>query len=298
MSVRIRRVQDHERSVAGLGLVAVGALVVVLLAACSGTERPTLTAPPTTVPGLADPSPLTNPEATVAPLVTDTRATDAVDAGDAADPAPAADASDPGVDTAGGPSGGPAGGDGTADPRAATVAMTEVTVPSIPLPDLLLGDEVAATVPGATPVPAGEPGSGALDVVAAAAAEQDQQAELALLETRRFVRGEQRTWLSDDPGGPRVYASVYEFAEPSGARAYLVDGREHLEARGAGTWSVATVGGATGFTQTDPAGSFVAHGVVFTRDRWFFLVVGGGTDVDTVSALAAAQEQRFLTLSA
>ena len=165
-------------------------------------------------------------------------------------------------------------------------------MPSIPLEDLLLADEVPAAVAGVAVVPEGGPGSGPLDVVAAAAAEQDQQAEQALLETRRFVAGRQRRWATADPTGPLAYVLVYEFADRAGAAAYLVDGREHLAARNAALWTVAGVDGATGFTQSD--GGFTAHGVAFSRDRWFFLVQGTGPGVDpgVVGGLAAAQAAR------
>jgi hypothetical protein len=168
----------------------------------------------------------------------------------------------------------------------------------VPLDDLLLGDEVPAALAGTAAVPDGAVGSGPLDLAAAAAAEQDQQAERALLETRRFVRGQERTWTAADPSGPRAYVLVYEFADAAGAAAYLVDGREHLAARNASLWTVAGVDGATGFTQSD--GGFTAQGVAFSRGPWFFLVVanGPGVDAGVASRLAAAQATRAVDLGA
>jgi hypothetical protein len=276
MSARLRRVRQLERSVSRVGVLVVLAALIVVAAACSGSDRPSLS--PTTVddgPGAGvtttaprSPSIVADPPPTDAP-------TDA--------PTAAASASAPAAATAPAPA-----------PQDAPAGPTTDTAPeaSVRLEDVLLGDEVPAALPGATAVPDGEPGSGPLDVVAAAAAEQDQQAEQALLETRRFVRGRQRTWTTADPSGARALAVVYEFADAAGAAAYVVDGREHLAARNASLWTVAGVDGATGFTQSD--GGFTAHGVAFARDRWFFLVVASGPGVDpgVVGGLAAAQAVR------
>jgi hypothetical protein len=285
MSARLRRVRQLERTVGRLGLLAVATALVVVAAACSGSDRPTLSATTiddgpgagvtTTVPPspsiVADPP---RPELAEPAAPTGSAGPADADAG----PGPAA------------PAPGPAPKAHAPDPA------PEAAVAPIPLDELLLADEVPAVVAGAAVVPDGAPGSGPLDVEAAAAAEQDQQAEQALLETRRFVHGRERTWTTADPTGARAYALVYEFADRAGAAAYLVDGREHLAARNATFWTVAGIDGATGFTQTDGGGpaAFTAQGVAFSRDRWFFLVVAGGPGVDAgvVSALAADQAAR------
>jgi hypothetical protein len=280
MSQRLGRVRSLERSVGRLGLAVVAVALVVIVAACSGPDRPSLSA--ATAPA-ADAGATT----TVPPspsIVVDPPPGATVTA-----PTTAAGATSDTAGGATGPSTGPSAGP-------STTAAPEVAVAPIPLDVLLLGDEVPAAITGTAAVPDGTAGSGPLDVVAAAAAEQDQQAEQALLETRRFVAGRQRTWESEDPSGPRAYAVVYEFADTAGAAAYLVDGREHLAARSASLWTPAGVDGGTGFTQSDGAGAdaFVAHGVAFSRDRWFFLVVAGGPGVDpgTVGTLAAEQSAR------
>jgi hypothetical protein len=269
MSARLGRVRRLERPVGRLGLVVVAAALVAVAAACSGSDRPTLTA--TTIddgPGAGATTSIPPSPAIVA------------------DPAPAAATAAPPATAAAAPAAG-------TDTAAETAPEARV-----PLDDLLLGDEVTAALPGAAAVLDGAAGSGPLDLAAAAAAEQDQQAERALLETRRFVRGHERTWTAADPSGPRAYALVYEFADTGGAAAYLVDGREHLAARNASLWTVAGLDGATGFTQSD--GGFTAQGVAFSRGPWFFLVVanGPGVDAGVVSSLAAAQSDRAAGLGA
>ena len=134
---------------------------------------------------------------------------------------------------------------------------------------------------------------GPLDLAAAAAAEADTPAERALLETRHFRRGHARGWRG--PDGQVGYASVYEFASPGDAQAYLVDGVTTIEGRGARVYDVATPTGGRGFSQAgQPAagqGSTVSHGVVFVDGARFFLVFVSGTDssVDVTLAAEAAR---------
>ena len=117
---------------------------------------------------------------------------------------------------------------------------------------------------------------GALDLAEAAAVEPDSSAERALLETRRFRVGHARAWRAAD--GQLAYTAVYEFASPPDAAAYLLDGFEHLEARGARSYAVDVVAGAKGFSDAGEGedGSQVSHGVAFVRGSRFFLVVWAG----------------------
>lgn len=130
---------------------------------------------------------------------------------------------------------------------------------------------------------------GPLDLAAAAAAERDTPAERALLETRDFRRGHARAWRGT--GGQVGYASVYEFASPEDAAAYLVDGVTTIEARGARVYDVAQPAGGRGFSQAGQAaageGSTVSHGVVFVDGARFFLVFVSGNDSSVDPTLAA-----------
>jgi len=151
------------------------------------------------------------------------------------------------------------------------------------LADLLLDE----TLPGFV-----DAGGDVLDLDAAAAAESDPEAERALLETRRFVRGVDRRFTNADE--EVVFLLAYEFAEAEGAAAYLVDGTETLLARGAEAFEVPEVDGARGFTTREDA--FVAHAVAFTRgERWFLVLVGsevGTRTADEARQLAAEQAAR------
>jgi len=132
-----------------------------------------------------------------------------------------------------------------------------------------------------------------LDLAGAAALEEDTAAERSLLETRGFVRGTSRAWRNDDRDVALV--TLYEFADASGAAAYLADGAEHLQARGAQTFDVADLPEALGFTQVDETseGAFTGHGIAFTRGNRYVLVVVGssssGVSTDDARRLAAAQ---------
>jgi hypothetical protein len=134
---------------------------------------------------------------------------------------------------------------------------------------------------------------GPLDLAAAAAAERDTPAERALLETRHFRRGHARAWRG--PDGQVGYASVYEFATPADAAAYLVDGITTIEARGARIYDVAepAPAGGKGFSQVAQAGagtaSTVSHGVVFVDGTRFFLVFVSADDSASVDPTLAAR---------
>ena len=132
-----------------------------------------------------------------------------------------------------------------------------------------------------------------LDLAGAAALEEDTAAERSLLETRGFVRGTSRAWRNDDRDVALV--TLYEFADAAGAAAYLADGAEHLQARGAQTFDVADLPEALGFTQVDETseGAFTGHGVAFARGNRYVLVVVGssssGVTTDDARRLAVAQ---------
>jgi hypothetical protein len=140
--------------------------------------------------------------------------------------------------------------------------------------DALLPDD---PLPGFTRVPDGTRGAGPLDLEAAAAAEQDVQAERAVLQTRRFRRGVARVWTGPDGDADTVYVAIYEFADAAGASAYLEDGRELLEARRVTEFPV-DLPGAFGFTQVDESGAdpFAGHAVALTSGSRYALVVVGG----------------------
>lgn len=153
--------------------------------------------------------------------------------------------------------------DDTVPPSTTTPTSTPETAT---LDDLLLDGTFAGFVRDDEAV-----GAGPMDLEAAARAEADVDAERALLETRGYVRGTSRAWVA--PGDDVAYLAVYEFATPEGAAAYLVDGAEHLEARGAERFDVPGIEGAAGFTTTEP--NFTAHAVTFTRGtRWFLVLLG------------------------
>jgi hypothetical protein len=151
------------------------------------------------------------------------------------------------------------------------------------LPDVLL--------PGWTKAP-DDPAKhlGPLDLAAAASAEQDEMAERSVLETRHFQRGHARGWRG--PDGQVGYASVYEFATPEDATAYLGDGIITISARDARVYDVDSPAGAKGFSQAARGESgTVSHGVVFVRGNRFVLVFvsGGDSKVDPGDAAAAAR---------
>lgn len=182
----------------------------------------------------------------------------------------------------------------TDDERGGTGALElepETTTTTTPahtaLADLLLADP-----PEGFTTTSDEP----LDLEAAVAAEQDTEAERALLETRSFERGWSRSWTND--ADEVVYAAVYDFAGAQDALLYLEDGTQTLTARGADTFEVPDVEGARGFTtvEEDANGTFTAHAVAFTRgDRWFLVLVGSagsGASPDLARQLAATQDAR------
>ena len=162
-----------------------------------------------------------------------------------------------------------------------------------PVPDQGLGGSLPEDVlPGFERV-ADDPARrlGPLDLRTAAAIEEDEPAERALLETRRFQRGQARAWRG--PGeGQLAYASVYEFASPADAAAYLADGLTTIEARGARVYPVEAPAGGRGFSQAERAtgtsGSTVSHGVVVTVGARFALVFVTSRDSSLGPADASA----------
>ena len=134
---------------------------------------------------------------------------------------------------------------------------------------------------------------GPLDLAAAAAGAGEPSARRALLASRHFRRGHARGWRG--PDGQVGYASVYEFASPADASAYLVDGTTTIEARGARVYDVAAPAGGKGFSQAgqraEGEASTLSHGVVFVDGSRFFLVFVSGNDssVDPTVAAEAAR---------
>lgn len=139
-------------------------------------------------------------------------------------------------------------------------------------------------------------GTGPMDLERAAAAEQDIEAERAVLTTRGFEEGFSRGFQADDGG--IVLLQVYRFGDADGAAAYLLDGAEHLLGRGATPYDVAPLAGALGFTDVD--GDFEGHGVTLSVGRHHVLVVVGGPPgsrtADDARAVALAQHEHLLTL--
>jgi hypothetical protein len=173
-----------------------------------------------------------------------------------------------------------------------TVSPTTTSTPPTPelraMDDLLLDD----ALPGFHRDDAAV-GAGPLDLEAAARAEADVAAERSVLETRGFVRGLSRAWIG--PDDEVAYVAVYAFARADGAAAYLVDGMEHVLARGATSFPVAGIAGARGFTTVDDLGT--THAVVFTvGPRWVLVLVGspsGTKTTDDAVGLASAQAARL-----
>jgi len=168
-------------------------------------------------------------------------------------------------------------------------------VSDTPIAGVPLDDELDAVLIDEPPVgfePVNRPGvTGPLDLEAAAAAEPDVSAERALLETRGFRRGHARAWRHAD--GTSLFALVYEFEDPPGARAYRRDGLVTLEGFGARRFDVHGIAGARGFTQIEAEDGATSHAITFTRGSRFFLVFARSdrSDVtpDDARALAVAQ---------
>ena len=161
------------------------------------------------------------------------------------------------------------------------------------MPDQGLGDALPAELlAGFTRVP-DDPARrlGPLDLAAAASAEADRPAERSALETRHFRGGQARAWRAED--GRVAYASVYEFASPADAAAYLADGLTTIEARGARLYDIGPPPlGGRAFSQAGQAASgsasTVSHGVVFTRGARFYLVFVSANDSSVDPADAAS----------
>lgn len=164
----------------------------------------------------------------------------------------------------------------TLEPRTTTTTTPEDTA----LAELLLME----TLPGFDVV-----AEAVLDLDDAAALEQDEVAERALLETRGFVRGASRTWSG--PNEDVAFVTAYELGSPEQAEVYLIDGAEQLTARGASTFEVPDIDGGFGFTTEED--EFVAHAVAFARDALWFLVLVGSVDgsraMEEAISLAADQ---------
>jgi hypothetical protein len=121
-------------------------------------------------------------------------------------------------------------------------------------------------------VDTGAKATGTLDINAAVAAESDQQAERALLETRHFEAGYARAFTN---GEVDAYMAVYDFRNADDARLYAQDGIINLTGKGAGIYEIAEIPGAQGFSQSTNADTrpAVVHGVVFAKGDRFVLVL-------------------------
>jgi hypothetical protein len=172
------------------------------------------------------------------------------------------------------------------EPETSTTTTPEDTA----VTELLLDETLPGFVPGDVAV---------LDLEAAAQQEQDVEAERALLSTRHFERGASRAWASGDDV---AYVAAYRFAGAEDATAYLADGQETIEARGATPFAVPEVPGALGFTTIEESadGVFTTYAVAFTRGPlWFLVLVGSpGSErtAEEARALAIAQSGRAVAL--
>lgn len=203
--------------------------------------------------------------------------------------APAADGSTPGSSAAGEEEDGPTSGSLELEPSTTTTTTPEdLALSSLLLEDLpMTGFDRADDVLGAGP----------LDLDAAAAAETDVAAERALLSAQGFERGASRAWV--EPGQDVVYLAVYEFETAKGASAYLAEGGENLLSRGATTFDVPELEGASGFTTVEESseGTFTAHAVAFASGRrWALALVGSPTSTrtqDDARSVAVVQATRL-----
>lgn len=120
-------------------------------------------------------------------------------------------------------------------------------------------------------VDTGAKATGSLDLNAAVAAEPDQAAERALLETRHFEAGYARSFTN---GATDVYMTVYDFKGAADAKFYAADGVINLTGKGASIYDIPDIPGAQGFSQGTNADSkpAVIHGVVFPKADRFVLV--------------------------
>jgi hypothetical protein len=176
----------------------------------------------------------------------------------------------------------------TTTTRAATTTSTAVAPE--PLDEVLAAVLIDVAPSGYEPVD-GAAGEGALDLAAAAHQSNDETAERALLETRRFVRGYQRRW---GHGDDLILARVLQFAGPAEAAAYMQDGLITLDGFGAVRFDVPGVDGAAAFSlvSEDAEGGHVSHGTAFTRgDRFFLVVVTGSADLTPDDARSLASQQ-------
>jgi hypothetical protein len=189
---------------------------------------------------------------------------------------------------------------GTSEPEAETTTSTAPATPQTETLARLMVDDV---LPGFTRVGRDDRRfvTGPLDLEAAAREERDVEAERSLLQTRHFVAGEQGAWTN--PDDDVVVVTLYRFATPGDAAAYLADGREAVEARAVQPFAVPDIPGAFGFTSVDDRGDvpFTAHAVAFTNGDVYALVNVGsnrsGPTPDEARQIAAAQAAK-LTASA
>jgi hypothetical protein len=165
--------------------------------------------------------------------------------------------------------------DRSSNSKAASPVITASTAPSpttVPqeAPFAALATVVPETLDGYE-IDTGAKATGSLNMDAAVAAESDQSAERALLETRSFEAGYGRAFTN---GETDVYMTVYDFETADDARLYAADGIINLTGKGASIYDVPEIAGAQGFSQATNADSrpAVVHGVVFSKNDRFVLI--------------------------
>ncbi|MEO7804855.1 MAG: hypothetical protein ABIS70_10150 [Actinomycetota bacterium] len=187
----------------------------------------------------------------------------------------------------------------TSKPRPLPVASTFAAVCPAPIDDsldaILIDDALAGFAVADPDLFA----VGPLDLEAAAAEEDDVEAERSLLITREFQRGYAKAWTNATEDV--VVATVYLFAEPRGAKAYLDDTLISLEGTGAQRVEITTPPGGAAFSQTDEddQGTLVTHGVVFVSGDLFLALLGSttgsGLTLQDLRTLAETQFERIST---
>jgi hypothetical protein len=165
--------------------------------------------------------------------------------------------------------------------------MAPTTVPAV-APYADLATSLPETLEGYR-VDTGAKATGVLDMNAAIAAENDHQAERALLETRHYKAGYARAFTN---GTNHVYMLAYRFGDAADASLYMKDGFINLYGKGASEYDVDGIPGAQGFSQSMNSDGLpaVVHGVAFTKDNRFFLVFVRAGSSDANNTPVKAQE--------
>jgi hypothetical protein len=154
-------------------------------------------------------------------------------------------------------------------PSTTSTALVPTTVPQ-ESPYAALAAVIPEVLDGYR-IDTGAKATGSLDLNAAVAAESDQAAERALLETRHFEAGYARAFTNNETD---VYMAVYDFKTADDARLYAADGIINLTGKGAEIYEIPEITGARGFSQgtNDQGRPAVVHGVVFSKNDRFSLI--------------------------